>query len=245
MRAAGARQGCRVRRRQEMECRGRWLLLGHAGLYFLDDRPEKPGREETWTERTCPILANLRQLLKSGSDRSGHMLKPPADLLPHGIWLVSSGEARRFGGIRSRAKSVRSDVRNGCGLPCCSCRGDGRERPHVTSGTTTPEPTPDLVGNLQLTTRESPRASDCVTRTAVLWSLRLKQPEHGLGAVRRPHRNDPTVSQAQRLRRSHPPNMSPNPAPDSPCRARQGGRSNDRKRVMPAGRGPASADASC
>jgi hypothetical protein len=146
--------------------------------------------------------------LKRGSDRGGHVLKLPADLAAYRIWSVSSAEACRHGGMSSRTKSMRSHMSNGCGLPGCSGGADGRMRPHVTGGITAPEPMPDRVGNIQLTTREGPRASDCGTRTAVLRGLRLKQPQHALGAVRCPRRNELSVNQAQRLRRRHRRKMS-------------------------------------
>ncbi len=76
------------------------------------------------------------------------------------------------------------------------------------SGSSAPKPVPDLVRNIQFTAREGPRANECVTRTIVRGGLRLKQPQHMLGAVRRPRSHDASIRQAQRLRRSHPANMS-------------------------------------
>jgi hypothetical protein len=102
---------------------------------------------------------------------------------------------------------MRSHVWNGRGLPRRLGRRHGRRRPHVSRGGAAIETAPDLLRDLQLTAREGARASDCDTRTIVIRGRRLEQPQDALGAVRRPCRNDPSVSQAQRLRRSHSMNM--------------------------------------
>jgi hypothetical protein len=84
-------------------------------------------------------------------------------------------------------------------LPCGTGGGRCRGSAHVTSGATTNKSAADLFDDIKLTKRESPRPRDRVTGAAVLPSFRLEQPQYPLGAVRRPHRDDPPVAFAQCL----------------------------------------------
>ncbi len=98
---------------------------------------------------------------------------------------------------------MRSHMGNGSGLSRGSGGCDSGGSPHVTSGAATDEPAADLLGDIKLATSEGSRPGDCVPGAAILWSLRLEQRQHPLGAVRRPRRDDPPVAFAQRLRRAH------------------------------------------
>jgi hypothetical protein len=109
------------------------------------------------------------------------------------------GRACRLGGIRGGTEAVRPHVRNRRGLPRGS-GGCGRE-PSLTSGAATDEPPADLLGDVKLATSESSRPGDGVVGAAIVWSLRLEQPQHPLSAVRRSRRDDSPVAYAQRLRR--------------------------------------------
>jgi hypothetical protein len=125
------------------------------------------------------------------------------DLLSNSDVLVRPGQTCCLGGIRGGTQAVRSHVGNGCGLTRGSrgCGSGGSA--HVTSGAATDEPPADLLGDIKLATSEGPRPVDCLAGAAILWSFRLEQPQHSLGAVGRPRRDDPPVAFAQRLPRAH------------------------------------------
>jgi hypothetical protein len=74
---------------------------------------------------------------------------------------------------------------------------------HVTSGSAADETPTDLPGDAQLATGKRACPGDGVAGAAVPRSFGLEQSEHSLRAIRRPHRDDPPVGFAQRLRRPH------------------------------------------
>jgi hypothetical protein len=95
---------------------------------------------------------------------------------------------------------MRTHVRDCCGLPGRS-RGSGRYRgAHLACGGGAGEPAPDLIYDFKLAAPEGPCSRDGIAWAAIVWSLRLEQPEHSLRAVSRPHSDDPSFGFAQRLR---------------------------------------------
>jgi DNA invertase Pin-like site-specific DNA recombinase len=140
------------------------------------------------------------------------MTKLPADLLADSVRPIRGGQTSCLGGIRGGTQGVRAHMGNACGLPCGSGGGRCRGNLHVTSSATTGKSAADLFGDAKLATSEGPRPGDRVTRAAVLRSFGLEQPQHPLCAIRCPHRDDPSVDFAQRLRRTHTcilPRVSP------------------------------------
>jgi hypothetical protein len=127
----------------------------------------------------------------------------PTDLVSGSDASVGRGHRHGLRGVRGGAQGVRSHVGDGRGLPRGSGGSGGGRRLHVTSGATTDESPADLPGDVELATREGSRPGDRNPGPGVVWSFRLEQPEHPLGAVRRPRRHDPPVAFAQRLRRAH------------------------------------------
>lgn len=67
------------------------------------------------------------------------------------------------------------------------------------------EPTTDLLGHSELTTSEGPRPGHGIAGTVISRSFRFEQTQHPLRAVGGPRRDDPPISFAQRLRRTHAP----------------------------------------
>lgn len=131
------------------------------------------------------------------------MTKLPADLLTDGVLWVGSGETSCLGGIRRGTQGVCAHMENRRGLPrgsggCCCCGSV-----HVLSGAATDKSAADLLGDIKLATSEGSCPGDRVTGPAILWSFRLEQAQHPLCAVCCPHRDDPPIGFAQRLRRSH------------------------------------------
>jgi hypothetical protein len=129
----------------------------------------------------------------------------PTDLLSNSDVLVRRGQTCCLGGIRGGSQGVRSHVGNGRGLTRGSrgCGSGGSA--HVTTGAATDEPPADLLGDIKLATSEGPRPGDCLAGAAIPWSFRLEKPQHSLGAVGRPRRDDPPVAFAQRLaHKQHP-----------------------------------------
>ena len=55
----------------------------------------------------------------------------------------------------------------------------------------------------ELATSKGPQPGDGITGAVILWSFCLEQSQHPLRTVRRPHGDDPPVSFAQCLRRTH------------------------------------------
>jgi len=188
-------------------CVRRWLGVHvgarQSGLQLTDDRALKTRRQQPWPEGTGGILTEGRKQSQSRLDGRGHVAQLPTDFLSNSEVLVVRGQTCGRGGIHGGTQGVRSHMGNGRGLPRGSggCRGGGS--PHVTSSATTDEPPADLLGDIKLATGEGSRPGDCVPGAAILWSFRLEQPQHPLGAVRRPRRDGPPVALAQRLRRTH------------------------------------------
>jgi hypothetical protein len=131
------------------------------------------------------------------------MTQLPVDLSRNSDVLIGCGQSCCLGGIRGGTQGVRSHVGNGRGLARGSGGCGSGGIPHLARGSATDEPATDLLGDIELATSEDSRPGDCFPRAAILWSLRLEQPQHPLGAVRRPRRDDPPVTFAQRLRRAH------------------------------------------
>jgi hypothetical protein len=184
--------------------RGREQVVGvrQAGLNLTDDRAEKTRRQKPRPEGTGRVLTDRGKLSQGGSDRRRHTAKLPANLLADSVRPVGGGHSGGLGGIRRSTKSVRAHMRDACGLPC---RPGGRRRwgAHVTSGASSNEAAADLLWDAKLDTRKRPCPCEGITRAVVLRSLSFKQSKHPLRAVRRPSRDDPPVSFAQRLRRTH------------------------------------------
>ena len=117
--------------------------------------------------------------------------------------LVGRGQGCCLGGVPGGAQGVRCHVGHGGSLPRRSGGCDSGGSPHVTSGAAADEPSADLLGDIKLATSEGSRPGDCVPGSPILRRLRLEQPQHPLSAVRRPRRDDPSVAQAQCLRRAY------------------------------------------
>lgn len=130
------------------------------------------------------------------------MGKLPADLLADSLRPVRGGQSSRLGGIRGATQGVRAHVRDACGLSGRSGGGHRGGNAHLTSGRMSDETTAGL-SDAKLAPSKSPKPGDRITRTAVPRSFPLEQSQHPLRAVRRPHRDDPPLSFAQRLRRTH------------------------------------------
>jgi hypothetical protein len=164
------------------------------GLQVTDDRALKTRRQQPWPERAGGILTEGREQSQGTLDGRGHVAQLPTDFVSHSDVLLGRGQTCCLAGIRGGTQSVRSHVRNGRRLPRGS-GGCGRGRsPHVTSGAASDEPPADLVGDIELATSESSRPRDGVPGAAILWSLRLEQPQHPFSAVRRPRRDDSPVA---------------------------------------------------
>ncbi len=132
------------------------------------------------------------------------MLKLPADLRTDDAWLVGGGaESSCFGGIRGSTKGVRAHMGNARSLPRGTSGGRCRGSGHIAGSAISDKSTLDLLGDVKLTTGEGPRPCDCLTRACIGRSFRLEQPQHALCTVCCPHRDDPPVGFAQRLRRPH------------------------------------------
>ena len=172
------------------------------GLEITNDRAEQTGGEKPRPEGTGRILTDGRELTQGGSGFSGHATKLPADLLADCVWRVGGGQSSRLGGVRGGTQGVRAHVGDACGLPSRSGGGHRRGSAHLTSGGMSDKPAAGLT-DAELAIREGPQPGDGISRTAIPRSLRLEQSQHPLRAVRRPHRDDPAVSFAQCLRRTH------------------------------------------
>jgi hypothetical protein len=179
------------------------------GLEITDDRAEKARREQPRPEGTGRILTYRRQLSQGGSGRRGHPAKLPADLLADRPRPVRGGQSSRLGGIPGGTQGVPAHMRDACRLPGRSGGGHRCGTAHLTSGGMSDETAAGL-SDAKLATSKRPQPGDGITGTAIPRRFRLEQSQHPLRAVRRPPRDDPPVSFAQRLRRTHPP--------DSPTR---------------------------
>src|SRR5205807_6258539 len=90
-----------------------------------------------------------------------------------------------------------------CGLSGRSGGGHRCGSAHLARGRAADEPAADLRYDVKLATSERAGPGDRITRAAVSRSFCLEEPEHPLGALCRPRRDDPPVSFTQRLRRTH------------------------------------------
>lgn len=99
-------------------------------------------------------------------------------------------------------EGVRSHMRDRCSLRCCSGGRRCSTRDIPSSGTSD-EAATNLLGGRELTTRKRTRPRDRITRTLVFRCFRLEQSQHSIRTIRRPRGDDPSISFAQRLRRSH------------------------------------------
>jgi hypothetical protein len=133
-------------------------------------------------------------LSQSGSDRRGHAVELPADLLFDCARPFGGGQTGRLGGIGGGAQGVRAHVRDGSSLTGRPGGGRGYRSPHITSGAAGDESATDLFGDADLATSEGSRPGDRVTGTGVARSFRLEQSKHAFRAICRPRRDDPTVS---------------------------------------------------
>ena len=172
-------------------------------LQVTNDRALKTGRQQPWSEGAGGILTDGREQPQRGLDRRGHVAQLPTDLFSNIDALVGRGQSRGLRGVRGGAQGVRSHVGDGRGLPRASGGSGGGRSLHVTSGAAADESSADLAGDIELATRKGSRPSDCIPGAGVVWSFRLEQPQHPLGAGRGPRRDDPPVAFAQRLRRAH------------------------------------------
>jgi hypothetical protein len=188
---------------ERLPCRLRAVGLRDASLEITNDPAQDPRREEPRPKGAGPILADGREQSQGGSGRRGHVIKLPADLVGHSICPVGRGQASRLRGVCGGPQGVRAHVGHGGGLPGRSSGRSSSGTAHLASRTTVLESVADFLGDVELTASESPRPDDRIARAAVLRSLRLEQSQHPLRAVRRPRRDDPPVSLAQRLRGTH------------------------------------------
>ena len=177
--------------------------IRQCGLKGTDDRALKIRCQQPWPEGAGGILTEGREPSQGGLGGRGHVAQLPLDLLGNGDVLVGRGQTCGLGGIRGGTHGVRAHVGDGRGLSRGSggC-GSGGSR-HVTRGAATDEAPADLLGDIALAPSEGSRPRDRVPRAAILWTFRFEQPQHPLGAVRRPRGNGAPVAFAQRLRRTH------------------------------------------
>ena len=131
------------------------------------------------------------------------MVELPPDLLADGLGSAGCGQAGRLGGIRGGTQGVRTHMGNARGLSRSSRGGRRCRSLNGASGATSDESAADQFGDAELATSESPCPQDRVTGPAIVRSFGLEQPQHPLCTVRRPHRDDPPIGFAQRLRRDH------------------------------------------
>jgi hypothetical protein len=130
------------------------------------------------------------------------MTELPADLLVDGLLPVGGCQSSGFGGICGGTQGVRAHVRDACGLPGRSGRRCGR-RTDVTSCAIGEEAAADLRCDAKFAAGKRAGPGDGVAGAAIARSFKLEQSQHPLSAVRRPARDDPPVSFAQRLWRTH------------------------------------------
>ena len=165
--------------------------------------PEESRREESRSEGAGCILADGRQQPEGVSDRGGHVIKLPADLLTHSICPVRRGETSSLRGICRGTEGMRAHMRDACGLPSRPS-GRGRcRRPHFALRDATNEAATNSLCDAELATREIPRPGNQFTRAAIPWGHRLEDRQHVLCAICRPRRDGPPVGFAECLRRAH------------------------------------------
>ena len=178
------------------------VRVGRAGLELTDDLAEQATGEQPGTQGTGRILADRRQVSQGGSDLRGHLGELPADLLVDGLWPVGCSQSGRLGRIRGRTKSMSPHVRDGRRL-AGSLGGGHRGGSRHGTGSATDKAAADPVSDVQLPASERPRPGDQGTGAAISRSVSLKHYQHPLRAVRRPRGDDPPITVAQSLRRTH------------------------------------------
>lgn len=202
------RSSCRTLEAQRASRRLRpggsaWRGSGNRGLNPPDHGPELTGREEPRPERPRGVLAEQRQARERRSGLGPHVLELPADLTIGRIDPLRRRQRNRPRGIGRRTEGVRSHVSNTGGLRGSAGRGHGSGGAHLARSPAGDETPTNLLGGPELTPAERPRPSDRVARPAVFRSLRLEHPQHPLGAIRGPQRDETPIGLAEGLRRRH------------------------------------------
>jgi hypothetical protein len=169
--------------------------------------------EKTRPKRTGAVVADRRKAPERISGRHRQIAELPLDLLTDRLWAVRRGKPGGLGGVGGSTKGVRAHVSDGSGLPCCSSGGGRSRSAHRACSPTSDEAAADLGCDAKLATGKGARPGDGISRTAVAGSLGLEQCEHSFRAVRRPRRDDPTFSLAQRLNRNHTQSLALTIAP--------------------------------
>jgi hypothetical protein len=133
------------------------------------------------------------------------MAQLPADLLADSLRPVTGGQSSRLRRICGGTQGMRPHMGDACGLPCSS--GGGRSDVAYLTGGGMSETVADSSCDVELATSKGAGPGDGITRAAIPRSFGLEQSQRPLRAVRRPHRDDPPVSFAQCLRRTHAPDV--------------------------------------
>jgi hypothetical protein len=188
-------------------------------LEIADDRPARARCEKTRPERTGAVRADWRKAPERISGRDRQIAELPLDLLTDRLWAVRRGKPGGLGGVGGSTKGVRAHVSYGSGLPCCSSGGGRSRSTDSACRPTSDEPTADLACDAKLATGKGARPGDRISRTAVMGSFGLEQSQYSFRAVRRPRRDDPTFSLAQRLNRTHAQSLALAIAPPTTARA--------------------------
>jgi hypothetical protein len=131
----------------------------------------------------------------------------PVDLVIDGFWPVGSRQTDGPDRVRGGAQRVRPHVADGYGLTSRSGSRSCRGVLDLSSGNTADESTADLLGSVQLSSRERPSAGDSGARAVIRRSASLEQPQNSLGTVGGPCGDKTSLVVAQRLRRSHIPTL--------------------------------------
>lgn len=174
-------------------------------MKIIDDRAEETRREESGPEGTGCVLADGRQQPQSGSHRCGHAINLPADLFPYSLCPIRRGEASGLRGICGGTEGMGAHMADRGRLTGGSGRGRCSRSLHLTCTDATGKPPANLLGGVELSPGERAGPGDERPRAVIIWSLRLKQPEHPLCAVSGPCGNKTSVGFAERLWRPHHP----------------------------------------
>jgi hypothetical protein len=110
----------------------------------------------------------------------------PTDLIVDGFWPIGSRQAGGLHGIGGSPQCVRTHMADGNGLTGGSGGSSSRGSLHLADRHTTDEPTPNLLGSVQLSSGERPSAGDGSARAVITWYFSLKQPQNPLGTVGSP-----------------------------------------------------------
>ena len=182
------------------------VAVSQAGLKITEDRAEEVRCEEPRSERTGRVVTDRRQLPQGGSGRRRYVAELPADLIADSLWSVGCRQASGFGRVRGGAQGMRTHMRDGRGLS-----GSARSRrrcvtAHITRGRLANETTADLLCDAELAISKGAGPGDRIAGATVSGSFCLEQSEHSFWAVSG-RRDDPPVGLAQRLWRSHKPDL--------------------------------------